>query len=61
MSSLSQNECFVVFLSLTENLFTCLNCSASISEVNFDSGQSLIYTVVDTIRFSRNNSHEEEK
>jgi hypothetical protein len=37
-----------------------LNCSASIFEVNFDSGQSLIYIVVDTIRFSRNNSHEEE-
>ena len=59
MSSLSQNRCFVVFLTLTENLFT-LNRSASIFDVNFDSGQSLIYIVVGTIRFSRNNSHEEE-
>ena len=59
MSSLSQDRCFVVFLTLTENLFT-LNCSASIFDVNFDSGQSFIYIVVDTIRFSRNNRHEEE-
>ncbi len=59
MSSLSQDRCFVVFLTVTENLFT-LNCSASIFEVNLDSGQSLMYIVVDTKGFSRNNGHEEE-
>ena len=59
MSFVSQDRCFVIFLILTENLFT-FKLSASIFEVNFDSGQSLIYIVVDTKGFSRNNSHEEE-